>query len=219
MKVRSTRYCGFLIAALLLVTARGLHAESVNQLVDNSFDSGIPSEQGGWTLFDEGRFSTDQARTGSQSMFHWGYSRGVPYPPFLLGSVSGSFQEFEAKPGSRWRLTGYGLTPRKLLRAPAFGVVQISYFDSEGNDLGTIETAEYDKPRAKTSHEINANSPAGEWVFLDTGITTAPERTAAVQAFTLYVDYSGSNTPQGVYFDDLSLCQVKPGDDNGSACE
>jgi hypothetical protein len=107
------------------------------------------------------------------------------------------------------------MTVAKLLGTPAFGVVQISFFDADGNDLGTVETVD-NMARAKTSNEINNQSPVGEWVFLDTGIATAPEGTAAVQAFTIYVDFSGSNTAQGVYFDDLALCAVTGENDEGS---
>jgi hypothetical protein len=139
----------------------------------------------------------------------------VAYPPYFVGTVAGSFQEFPAEAGSRWRLTGYGMTVAKLLGTPAFGVVQISFFDADGNDLGTVETVD-NMARAKTSNEINNQSPVGEWVFLDTGIATAPEGAAAVQAFTIYVDFSGSNTAQGVYFDDLALCAVTGEDDEGS---
>jgi hypothetical protein len=99
------------------------------------------------------------------------------------------------------------LTVAKLLGTPAFGVVQVSFFDADGNDLGTVETVEA-SARAMTSNEVNNQSPVGEWIFLDTGTATAPEGTAAVQAFTIYVDFSGSNTAQGVYFDDLVLCNL-----------
>ena len=53
--------------------------------------------------------------------------------------------------------------------------------------------------------------------MLDTGIATAPEGAATVQAFTLYVDFSGSNVAQGVFFDDLVLCEVT--DEEDSACD
>ncbi|MCG6891489.1 MAG: hypothetical protein LJE92_18055 [Gammaproteobacteria bacterium] len=186
-----------------------------NLLGDASFELRLPPDQGGWIPFDESWFSPDEARTGRQSMFNWGFSRSVPYPPFLVGTVSGSYQEFAANPGSRWRLTGFGKTSSKLKGAPAFGIVQVSFFDALGKDLGALETAgSSTAPRAKTSNEVNAQTPAGEWILLDTGIATAPPGTKTVQAFTLYVDYSGSNTTQGVYFDDLSLCTL----DDGSVC-
>ena len=50
--------------------------------------------------------------------------------------------------------------------------------------------------------------------LLDTGVVTAPENTAKVHAFTLFVDYSGSGIAQGVYLDDLVLCTL---DQNGDS--
>ena len=185
-----------------------------NPLKDANFDLQLSSDQGGWRLFDESKLSSDFARSGDNSMFNWGFSRAVPTPPFLTGSVSGSYQEFPASPGSRWQLTGYGASLNKLQGAPAFGIVQVSFFDAQGNDLGTVETAvSGGAARAKASNELNNLAPVGEWVLLDTGIATAPAGTATVQAFTLYVDYSGSSVAQGVYFDDLNLCELA-GDDS-----
>ncbi len=200
------------------VTAPGaVRADDGNKLTDASFESELPSDQGGWELFGRSRLSSDEALRGSQSMFNGGSSRRIPYPPFLVGIVSGSFQEFPAAPGSQWRLTGYGLTRTALSGAPAFGIVQISFFDADGNDLGTVETADSASAPAKLSNEVNSKSPVGEWIFLDTDVATAPEDAATVQAFTLYVDYSGANTFQGVFFDELNLCAVE-GDDE-PACQ
>ena len=94
----------------------------------------------------------------------------------------------------------------------------MSFFDADGNDLGTVETVGSKIAKAKTSNQVNARTPAGKWVLLDTGVATAPAGTAAVQAFTLYIDYSGSNISQGVYFDDLSLCALGDDDDGQSGC-
>ena len=203
------------VAAALLAAPVALLADDHSPLKDASFERGLSAEDGGWGLFENSLFSSSQARTGSHSIYNGGLSKTVAYPPYFVGTVAGSFQEFPAEAGSRWRLTGYGMTVAKLLGTPAFGVVQISFFDADGNDLGTVETVD-NMARAKTSNEINNQSPVGEWVFLDTGIATAPEGTAAVQAFTIYVDFSGSNTAQGVYFDDLALCAVTGEDDEGS---
>ena len=145
-------------------------------------------------------------------MFNGAFSRTIAFPPFFVGSVSGSFQEVAAAPGSQWRLTGYGLVAAALKGTPAFGVIQVSFFNADGVDLGTVETVAADA-NAKTSAEINNQSPRGEWIALDTGVATAPEGTTSIQAFTIYVDYSGSNTSQGVYFDDLVLCTVGVGGD------
>ena len=202
------------IIGLLAHTQQAL-ADEHNPLLDASFEEQLPADKGGWGLFENSLISDSQARTGSHSMYNGGLSKTVAYHPYFIGTVSGSFQEFPAAPGSRWRLTGYGMVVAKLLGTPAFGVVQISFFDADGNDLGTVETMNAGA-RAKTSNEVNNQSPVGEWLFLDTGIATAPKGTAAVQAFTIYVDFSGLNTAQGVYFDDLTLCEVTGENDAGS---
>ena len=210
--------CIALLFSLIIFTPPAVFAGGDNLLKDPGFESQLTGGQGGWGLFDGSHFSTEQARSGNRSVFNWGYSRPVPSPPFLLGMASGSYQEFSANPGSRWRLTGYGITTTALTKAPAFGVAQVSFFDAEGNDLGTVETADNKNVRAMTSNQVNSQSPVGEWVFLDTGVVTAPANAAKIQAFTLFVDYSGSETTQGVYFDDLKLCSLDAGDD-GSDCQ
>ena len=180
-----------LLGTLLVASPQVGRADAAtNPLKDASFELQLAPDEGGWVLFKDSMFSSDEARSGSQSMFNWAFSRTVPFPPFLVGAVSGSYQEFPADPGSQWRLTGFGMTPTALQGTPAFGIVQVSFFDANGEDLGTAETAGNNTTRAKTSNELNSQTPAGEWVFMDTGIATAPEGTATVQAFTLYVDFS-----------------------------
>jgi len=98
------------------------------------------------------------------------------------------------------------------LKDAGFGVLQVSFFDANGKDLGTVQTAG-DTTKAKTSSQVNRGSPVNEWIFLDTGVATAPEGTATIQAFTLFVDFSGSDRTQGVYFDDLSLCELNRNSD------
>ncbi len=207
-----TRLLGILLAAAL---PTAVVASDDNALTDESFEARTPADEGGWRLFETGWFSDDEAHSGKQSMFNGAHSRTVQYAPHFVGSVSGSYQERPAEPGSRWRLTGYGLSAVGLVGTPAFGIVQLSFFDAKGKDLGTVETAGSKWGKAKLSNEVNSNTPAGEWVFLDTGVATAPAGTATVQAFTLYVDYSGSNVPQGVFFDDLNLCALAEGEESG----
>ncbi len=187
-------------------------ADEHSPLKDAGFELQLPADEGGWTVFEISLYSKNYAKTGSQSMFNGGFSRTVPFQATFTGNASGAFQEFEAAAGSRWRLTGYGLTPATLEGTSAFGILQVSFFDADGKDLGTVETAD-GKTKAKTSDELNRKSAAGEWIMLDTGVATAPEGTATIQAFTLFVDYSGSNRTQGVYFDDLSLCELSEGED------
>ncbi len=203
---------------LILFSLQPGIASANNVLKDSGFETELASDQGGWTLFDQSRYTSDHARSGSQSMFNWGFSRILPSPPFVSGTASGSFQQFAAGPGSRWQLTGYGMTPTRLKGAPAFGIVQISFFDDQGNDLGTVETTDT-KTRARTSNQVNSETTPGEWIKLDTGIATAPAKTAKIHAFTLFVDYSGKGLAQGVYFDDLRLCAHNADAREGTACK
>jgi hypothetical protein len=173
-----------LLAAVPATTPAG------NLLVDAGMEAQVSPAQGGWNLFG-GAFSTAQARTGRWSMLDQA----------SLGVV-GAYQQFPAAPGSRWQLIGYGMSPAMLLGAPAFGLVQVTFFDALGQDLGTVETAGQAFP-AKTSGPVDGGTPVGQWTLLDTGIATAPAGTVFVQAFTLYVDFSGYT--QGVFFDDLRL--------------
>jgi hypothetical protein len=182
-----------IVAALLVnatFTFSTLNSHAQNILIDPGFELQTSPSAGGWTSFG-GYFSTDYAHTGNWSMFDVAYY-----------SVPGTFEQFPAAPGSQWQMTGYGLTPNPLLGNPAFGLIQVTFFDIFGNNLGTVETAGTGTP-AKTSNQIDGSATPGEWIFLDTGIATAPAGTAYIQAFTLYVDFSGY--VQGVYFDDLTL--------------
>ncbi len=197
--------------AVLLAGTPCAAATDDNSLVDPGFEQRLKPANGGWRMFEISMYSKNQARSGSWSMFNGGFSRSVPYHPYFVGNVSGAYQEIDANPGSRWRLVGYGLTPRPLEGGSSYGIIQLSFFDAEGNDLGTIETASGDT-KALTSNRVDGKSPAGEWVRLDTGVATAPAGTKTVQAFTLYVDFSGADVTQGVYFDDLILCALDDAD-------
>lgn len=180
VRLLSGLYC--IVFALTTITS-----SAQNILVDPGFET-----QTGWTLFSGAAYSQNYARSGTWSMYD-----------SAVNAVPGSFEQFAASPGEQFELTGYGMTPAPLLGSPAFGIIQISYFDSANNNLGTVETS---PNNALTSAQINGSTTPGVWTFLDTGIGTAPANTASIEAFTIYVDFSGNN--QGVYFDDLSLVQV-----------
>ncbi|MEL6183423.1 MAG: hypothetical protein AAFU79_02280 [Myxococcota bacterium] len=210
---RNSRTVPLALLAFLL-SIPGVAAQAAeDRPKDASFEKRLGASEGGWRSFG-GTVSTKKARSGTHSMAN-----------FTPRGTSGSYQEFPAQPGSRWRLAGYGLAPAKLKGASAFGIVQLTFFDAAGKDLGTVETAGNKYP-ALASNRIEAGSPANEWILLDTGVGTAPPGTATIQVFTLYVDYPAAlhgaplaaTSYQGVYFDDLKLCELSP-DDDGSSCK
>ena len=201
------------IVGLLAAVPASILADEHGLLRDPGFELQLPADEGGWSMFEISLFSKNYAHSGNQSMFNGGFSRTVPFQATFSGNASGAYQEFPAKPGSRWKLTGYGLTPTTLEGTNAFGVLQVSFFDRDGDDLGTVETAG-ETVKAKVSTPVDRKSVVGEWIFLDTGVATAPEGTATIQAFTLFVDFSGSDRTQGVYFDDLELCELSEGSDS-----
>jgi hypothetical protein len=137
------------IVGALLVSATFAFSSSngcaQNVLLDPGFEYQTPPPAGGWISFG-GYFSTDYAHTGHWSMFD-----------SADNNVTGTYEQFPAAPGSKWQLTGYGLTPAPLLGSPAFGVVQVTFFDIFGNDLGTVETAGNPFP-AKTSNPVHPRS-------------------------------------------------------------
>ena len=206
-------FYAFLIVSLVGAPSAAL-GDNSGPLKDAGFELQTAADEGGWSLFEISLFSKNHARSGSQSMFNGGFSRTVPFQAAFVGNASGAYQGFPAKAGSRWRLTGYALTPATLEGTTAFGVLQVSFFDTNGNDLGTVETAG-GSTKARTSSQVNRGSPVSEWIPLDTGVATAPVGTATIQAFTLFVDFSGSDRTQGVYFDDLSLCELSENSETG----
>jgi len=181
-------------AVLCLCAAGAVNAKDCrvgNPLVDPGFETqipfGLPWHWGtGWDLFGSAFFSNNFARSGHGSML-------IADPSWQGG---GSYEQFPAAPGSRWRLTGYGFTPVQLEPGP-WGFVMVSFFDIYGRDLGTVETSGWG---GKTSAFVDSTTAPGTWTLLDTTTATAPDGTAFVQAFTLSV-----GAPQGMYFDDLSL--------------
>jgi hypothetical protein len=187
-------------AALAFITPNLL---AQNLLVDPSFENQTPAASGGWSLFNGAAFSTAEARTGTFSMKDSG---GGNF------SVPGSFETFAASPGQEYDLTGYGLAPTAPGAGTSIGLVQITFFsgaNGTGNNLGTIDVSTGGNAtganNAQGSAPINASSPLGSWIFLDTGIAEAPATTQSVEAFTIVVDQN----PTTVYFDDLSFTQVQ----------
>jgi hypothetical protein len=194
------RIAGTALGALVAVLLLGAAPARALPLLDPGFESGavVAGGVGGWDVFGGAAFSNAQARTGSLSML----------PAAGTGFVPGSVQFLPAAPGSQWSLGGYGLHVGLPVQAPAFGVLQLTFWSGPagaGTDLGTLETS---PGVARTSAQITAGSPSGTWILLDTGPVTAPPGTQSIGAYTIFVNFSGNAAPAGVYFDDLTLTAV-----------
>jgi hypothetical protein len=168
-----------------------------NWLVDPGFELQTPPSMGGW-----------EAVPAFSDALNGGYARGGRYSLALTGQAAPA-QSVRAAPGSRWRMTGYGMHPFPMdgSPGPAFGVLQVTFTDANGGDLGTVETIGNQYP-AKTSAAIAAGTSERGWILLDTGIATAPAKTAFIKVFALFLDFTYSSGRQSVYFDDLRLKKV-----------
>jgi MYXO-CTERM domain-containing protein len=180
---------GFAVVALLTPAA------TANLLADPGFESGTPvaGGVGGWEPFNAAAFSMAQAHTGDWSM-----------ELLTTNNVPGAYQAIPASPGDVFTCTGWALAPVALAGPePAFGGIQISYFDAVGTDLGTVETG-----AGNAAADFRGiNQPGGDFVpgvWEELTVTaTAPAGTAKVQAFPIYIDFSGNT--QGIYVDDMTL--------------
>ena len=189
-------------ACIVTTMTLGINVNAQNLLSDPGFESGtfVPSGVGGWGGFNGAAFSTTVHRTGTMSMFDAN-----------VNNVPGSFQFLPAAPGSQWDLTGYGLSTGLPPQSsgPVFGLIQVTFFDGpngSGNNLGTVLTS---PGNAQTSANIDSSSPLNSWIFLDTGVATAPAGAQSIAAYTIFVNFTSLvPTPLGAYFDDLSLTQV-----------
>ncbi|MGP8198207.1 MAG: hypothetical protein ACLQU4_01735 [Limisphaerales bacterium] len=167
-----------------------------NLLVDPDFASGtaVAGGIGGWTPFNGGAFSTDYAF--GPTTYSMENSGGGGY------SVPGSYQVLASTAGSAYLLTGYAYIPTALTGASE-GFLQATFYDSEGDNLGTVQTSPGNA--LVSTPVINSSSPTGTWIEMQE-IVTAPADTASIQVFTLVLDAD----PTTVYFDEMSLVSTTP---------
>ena len=179
-----------LVAALSL---GGLTAQAQNLLSDPGFESGGVGSP--WSTFGAVSYSQTFAHSGSWSLENNGTGNFT---------VPGAFETFATTAGAMYDFTGFALTPTTPGAGASFGILQITFFsgaNGTGANLGTVATS---PGNAQTSAQVNAGSPTGTWISLDTGIAQAPVGAQSFQVFTLVVDQN----PTTVYFDDLNLQQV-----------
>jgi len=190
MKIRPNIISGAACAAALCL---GLSVSAQNLLSDPGFESGGVSSA--WTPVNGAEFSQNFALSGSWSM-------ECPGPGGF--AVPLAFQTLSASAGEEFDLSGFGFAPTAPGTGTSFGALQITFFsgpNGSGSNLGTVQTS---PGNALVSNEINASSPTGQWLSLNTGTATAPTGAESLQAFVIVVDQN----PTTVYFDNISLTQV-----------
>jgi len=168
-------------------------SKAANLLVDPGSEGAVTSPTsngiGGWSFFNGAGFSTDFAHSGTNA-------NKLAGPGGF--SVPGAFQQVPASPGQVFTMTGFGLQPTvPAVNANTWGALQISFFNSSGVDIGTVETG---GSGAKVGNKVDSSSAAGVWIPLSV-TATAPAGTASVEAFDLVLDATATT----VYFDDQTL--------------
>lgn len=191
------------VAALAL----GVSMAHANLLTDPGFESGAPGQPnpipvpggvgGGWAVFNGATYANAAAETGS-----WG-----------LSATEGSGQgwNFEAayqvvsgvSAGQQYTLTADFMTPTGISEnsggyVPA--IIQLTYFDSAGADLGTVETV----PGTALAVQY---MPTGSW---QTGsvTATAPAGAVYVAPYLAFMEDGSQTAADTLYYDNATLTLV-----------
>ena len=193
----------FGIAAALALTS----SAQANLLVDPGFESGAPAQpnpillpggvNGGWAVFNGAAYANAAAETGS-----WG----------LMGTENpGQAWNFEASyqvvggviAGQQYTLTADFMTPTGITEGaggyiPA--VIQLTYFNAAGTDLGTVETG-------GVGAKANQFMPTGVW---QTGsvTATAPAGAVYVAPYLAFMENGSQTGTDILYYDNGTLTLV-----------
>lgn len=160
-------------------------AAETNLLTNPSFDTGLS----GWNLFGnvyyDGRPLAVRTPTGCAKM----------YSTFVADSPSGMFQTLAASPGTSWILDVHTKT---LCEDPVTGsndnfvTVKIVFRDASSNEIGSSETVVQ-----------TGASPVGTWTRHTLLAVNAPEGTASVEPYILFI--SPSLEGGSIWVDDVSF--------------
>jgi PEP-CTERM motif len=170
-----------------------LSASAANLLIDPSFELNTAASAGGWNIVNGGVRSTgawDQPpATGGHAIR---LPPGTSTPLCYQGPKNAALTNITA--GMQFELTAYGLITNSITSGSAF--IQISFFDANGVGVGP----------AMLSNKIDSNTPPamitsvgnlpanGTWIFLDTGVVTAPTGTAYMDVYGISVNVVGGST-------------------------
>lgn len=175
---------GGVSALVCLISA---FSASANLLIDPSFELNTAGSAGGWNIVNGSVRSTGAwdppPATGGHSIR---LPAGTTTPLCYQGPLNPNLTNITA--GMQFDLTAYGMITNANTTGSAF--IQVAFFGANGVGIGP----------AMTSNRIDSNTPpalisspgslptSGTWIFLDTGVITAPTGTAYMDVYGISVN-------------------------------
>lgn len=168
-------------------------ASATNLLIDPSFELNTAASAGGWNIVNGSVRSTGAWQpppaTGGHAIR---LPPGTSTPLCFQGPLNPNLTNITA--GTQFELTAYGLITNAITSGSAF--IQVAFFNANGVGVGP----------AMLSNRIDSNTPPalitspsniptnGTWIFLDTGVITAPAGTAYMDVYGISVNVVGGST-------------------------
>jgi hypothetical protein len=195
------------VAAALALSISTTQAASI--LVDPGFESGAPGQPnpiplpggagGGWAVFNGAAYANAAAETGSWGLQEiqgigqqWNFMSAYQ----VVGGVSA---------GQQYTLTADFMTPTGISEAgggyiPA--VIQLTYFNAAGTDLGTVETG------GVGAKAIQYWPAAANVWYTGTVTATAPAGAVYVAPYLAFMENGSQTAADTLYWDNGSLTLV-----------
>jgi hypothetical protein len=195
------------VAAALALSISTTQAQNI--LTDPYFESGAPGQPnpillpggvgGGWAVFNGAVYANAAAETGL-----WGIqeAQGAGQQWNFMGAyqVVGGVSA-----GQQYTLTADFMTPTGISEAaggyiPA--VIQLTYFNATGTDLGTVETG------GVGAKAIQYRPAAANVWYTGTVTATAPVGAVYVAPYLAFMENGSQTAPDTLYWDNASLTLV-----------
>ena len=195
------------LAAVLALTASTAQAQ--NLLVDPGFESGAPGQNnpipipggvgGGWAVFNGAGYSQAHPEFGSwgiQEIQGIGQAWNFEAPYQVIGGVS---------PGQKYTLTADFMTPTGISSSGFAPVlIQLTYFNAAGADLGTVETG------GAGALAVQYTPAAMNTWYEGTVTATAPAGAVYVAPYLAFMENGSQTAADALYWDNASLVIPEP---------
>jgi len=192
------------ITAALALTSTTVQA---NLLFDPGFELGAPTQPNpiplpggagaGWAVFNGAGYANAAAETGS-----WGLQSAQA--PGQAWNFAASYQIVGGViAGQKYTLTADFMTPTGITEAPGAyipAVIQLTYFNAAGTDLGTVETG-------GSGAKAIQYTPTGTWQT-GTVSATAPAGAVFVAPYLAFMENGSQTGTDILYYDNATLTLV-----------